>query len=677
MPLARAALRLVMLIQWRMLGFYGILSFLVLVDGFLCGTFFLEPYYSLYAGRQSYTEPVNPDFSIKEDILTVQVVATCGLSESPTVHAFASMLTNMTDGSCPDGFRTTNTALAPLMDGVVADCIVTDAAALSFVMFDPEFDGLDSSDYIGPRMRSTVMHTGIFSMPDDIIRYQDPAAQRSLTIVMDLRLYSADARSDTGVHCTHIDQCADFLKDVTEFAALPEYEFALEPNSLACTTDEEAAKHDIPNGCSVGIKTADPNTCTRIDNYIARMFHLSEKYKGECAYTIAFELYPRIPMWLGGTSTLWSWGGIAFTSLLFINVLLKFWYFRKLHLNYVSQYYLTAPPFTLKRRMKYIFKLYVTGERFSSASGWFRLIEGRDVIFEERLDVEFDEEDRENTGLHTVKIRVALTAQDSYQEVVPSISWDEDFRSAGNMTIQGEQMTCRREFPWGIKNAVNLVTLPLYLPLLVIPWGYRKFVAIPTFLFLTVYLMMTHLSYLIPMFFGLLAYVRIIPPLTPFFWHTGYGSPPLVLACYIAFLAVLFIPTAMTCIPFAHRRRRGWADVPGHLRAMTINQKSIHRDGQVPEAFVIGAPPSSAVTREFRNNTALDGDYYQMRRMARPADVPHESGMTDNALYQAASFDVGIGPRGSTSPRTRPDGTKTQTQQPREPVVQFTPMTDG
>ncbi|KAG9394268.1 hypothetical protein J8273_4370 [Carpediemonas membranifera] len=606
-------------------AFYCVITCLVVIDLYLSATFFLEPYFSLFAGRQPYTKPFVPDFQFKPPHLSLQLVTTCGLSNSDHLDVFVSLLSNKTDGSCPSGFNDLETVPHPFLDGAVASCGLTQARSLNFIHFNPQYDGLDSSSYHGPRMRSTVMNSFEITLPDDIRQFQPDDA--GLTVAIDLRLIDSDP-------CTTVSDCDDFLNSIIDSTQSTGNSFSVDTSSLACVSDPHSP---APLGCSVAVITGDPEVCQSSSSYIYQMFHIGEKYDGECAYTLAYEMYPEIPLILGGATAVWSWGGICFTSLLLVNVFLKFYYFRRLHLNFVSQYYFNKPPFNMKAGYSYVIKIYVTGDRFSKSEGVFRLYQGSKTIFEHDLSVEFEEEDRDGSGVDTICIRLAYKADADYATVAPSVSWDEDFHAAGNSSVMGEQMTCRRQFPWGIKNAMNIVCLPLYMPLLLFPKRARRlFSSVVAYLYLCLFLGATHCTYLLPLIFGVLAYVKVIPQLNFLFWHKGYESPPMVIAFYTLFVVNLVLPTCMGCLPISHRRNRGKSDFVGRL---TFAQKQLKRLGGVPEAFIISAPPSAAVLNEYSNGSGLQGDYHRMRR------VSLNEGMCMNELYQMDEGVVSIGPR--------------------------------
>lgn len=349
-------------------------------------------------------------------------------------------------------------------------------------------------------------------------------------------------------------------------------------------TDDDGLEWPI-SGCAVRVHPGTEDCFTMSPDEIQARFNVSAGVL--CGISVFYTVIRTPPPIF---QVIWTWGIIGFISFLIFWVIGAFLMARRLHHNYLSYYYFRQNTISIKAKVSYFCKVFISGEQYTYADGVFRLVTSDDiVIYERAMHCVFGTEDVAGKGKRTLVFRMkGLRFSTDYANVRFHVSW------SSRRDPPACNVVFRRRIPTGVRTSANIIIMPLmFLLALCRRKPHRsEFVLYGHYIFLAVFISLIWLALTSPLLFTVVA-IASAPTVAdsectyPYnaIWGNLTHYPQGTLVIYFMLVIGVIIPVLMTCLPLARARpARYWQEVPDYVVLTTMERTNfipLAQDAQI------------------------------------------------------------------------------------------------
>jgi len=417
-------------------------------------------------------------------------------------------------------------------------CLQMRTTDLSFLKFSRS-QWESQKEYLGPREQAQDVKRMEFNMPQQSLwnNVTEWFLEASILHFGEEVVQCND--TNYAVACkSHLDK----LKSVTYFSHEDQLVHIPYRNQSVCFEGRCAASIRLGEKCS---------------NYFWEEEELNDE--DPCHFTLHY-LVVNTPSIIYPFDDFWKYSALAFVSALFMWLFVSFFCGSTLHWHYMSRYYVRPNHkrgvIPVVKPGDYSLCLDITAEAFSKFRGTFEIRqEGSfDCMLRRDLDLAFDEEDVENSGLTTMRQTFQFTAEESYKNLQLCIEWEgertiSDFKRPKSMAVVS------RRVPPFMALSSNLCCSPLYACGLMccFPRYRRRCVLFQEYLLFALFTLCAHCSWIIFLIFALLMNEESIED---YFWGDASNRPLLVVLIYCAFVVSVMTPAIILFNPRQQKSRK-------------------------------------------------------------------------------------------------------------------------
>ncbi|KAL0229700.1 hypothetical protein PCE1_003268 [Barthelona sp. PCE] len=490
----------------------------------LAPSLFLKPYFSLSGQMKCLEGPLT--LNLDPGTFRLFTKSTCGLQKPP--HMLISLLVGSDYdsgiiGRCPHGFHDHSASLAHDVlyeDQVTKPCIKLIQQQFDYLEWDYSFERQLNLRYHGPNARSTEVFYFDFEIPKSLIETQEDYEILTSLFVVDK--YELECHADA--------DCEAFEAEVRQ-TIIDNPDFV--PVGHAFCSRRVAHSAWSYSGCAMNVVRGNSSHCHEDVDVFGLNFHSQVPITPECAFLSWVQLFPAdIPSVF--FPEYWHFSSLIFVICVPIHMFLSLYYWRRLHLMYLSShYYMHAEPFPIEKGKVYYVKCLLVGKQFSAIEGVLRLYSSAEDVFSVPFDISLGDGGSNNTLVTTLvrgKFRATHDVPCCYADVENS-----DWQSAGNSSLNAARIIIRKEMPLLVKTRANFFPLLYFISLFdkkrfsgLISYTYLFFFNLSAWIVLVIYIAFSYLSFFRPQYV---------------FWATStLASPSVSLLAYILFIIFLFIP---------------------------------------------------------------------------------------------------------------------------------------